>query len=419
MKPLNAAEFETFLNSIAFEWLSSEENSNKLRLAGINPMQWPAFPVKNAMLDFLAIEHKGFPFASSMVFHEHKIRSLKTAELPEDLEIIKSTYSNTLRYFRAKDLAKQIEMNPSKVDELIRNFTTGTTDGLKVYELHNEIMKTFEKQSVLAADGKSLVSIRDFPTLSIFVGGFNPARLTIITAKTGFGKTKCATTLARSASKTHPVVFVNMEMGKDDFVSMFIHGSVGVSNTDWQQGKCFNSQVLHEKVLNYQASANQNQPIYFTDGKTLPLSSIKSVIYALLKETSGGFVFIDYDQKIAPDSSEDEWKTMLKSFVDLEDMAKTTNSHIFILAQANDSGNPKASLRSIQPASCVINFTKGLIQDYSGNQRDAYYFKALKNRFGVGGFCLEVDYNPAQSNLTEGNVCTEVVSIERPRKQII
>lgn len=421
MKTLSAAEFEPFLNSIAYEWLLSEENANKFRLAGINPLQWPKFPVKRAMLDFLAIEHKGFPFASAMVFHEHKISEIKTSELPDDLELLKATYSETLNYFRAKELAKQIELNPSRVHDLIRDFSAGSNEGLKIHELHKEIYKTFEKQSELVAKGKSIVSIIDFPSLSSYVGGFNPARITIITAKTGFGKTKCATTLARSASKTHPVVFVNMEMGKDDFVSMFIHGEVGISNTDWQHGRCFQDQSTFERVVKYKQSAEAAQPIYFTDGRTLSLSSIKSAIYALLKDTSGGFVFIDYDQKIAPDSSEEEWKTMLKAFVDLEDLAKLTNSHIFILAQANDQGNPKASLRSIQPASCVLNFTRGQIIDHVGAQKEAYYFKALKNRFGVGGFCLEVDYNPAQSNLVEGCVCTELSAspvLQAPRKSV-
>ena len=83
------------------------------------------------------------------------------------------------------------------------------------------------------------------------------------------------------------------------------------------------------------------------------------------------------------------------------------NSHVIILFQADEDGYAKSSKRSIQPLSSFTHFTK--------NDSNEYVLKNIKNRFGVTGFEIEMDYRPETTSVKEIKL-NENVIIQKPMR---
>ena len=169
-----------------------------------------------------------------------------------------------------------------------------------------------------------------------------------------------------------------------DFTSMFIQNLAKINSEYWSDG----SFITNDNLKSLESIIDKPpENLSFTSGKNLSASKIIRSIY----ETKPDFVIIDYDQKMILEGS-DEWYLMLKTIEKIEDAAKIINSHIIILAQADDSGDLKSSKRSKQPASAVLNFHK--------NDEGTTVIKSIKNRFNKS-FILELNYSPETSSVYE------------------
>lgn len=419
MKRLSAKEFELLLNTITYESVLSEENFNKFKLIGINPLDWPAFACKQAYIQFLELVHtKGYPYASAMITEAFSVDAFDITEMHDELDVIGQMYKENLKYFKARFLGRELLANPEKADELISQYQSFASGGLKLLKISDYIEKVTLESKAEADKGTSLVVMPGFVSLSNIAGGFNPQRVSLITAKSGFGKTKLAGCFARNMSKSMPVIYFNMEMGVRDFVSMFIHAEADISNTDWFRGNVFKDQIALERVGRYMIKTHESKPIYFTDGKSLDIDTICSAILSVCKPLQNGFVIIDYDQKLTYKSYDEEWKALVRAVERFEEISKITNTHIVVLSQADESGDPKASKRAIQPASLVLNFKQGKIMAGMQEKPDAYYIKAIKNRFGRTGVCVEVEYFPEKSMIKELGVVTEIKEGEIRKRSI-
>lgn len=395
MKIFKPIEFNEFLEGITVLWLFDEKNRATLIDSGVDPTHWPETISKNILTDFITMSILKSPeWAKFMVSDKYDtiISNFKIDSVMEVLESFKETYDFNLKYYRVKEFAKKIEINPEKFDELFFEFNKKSPSSTKLFDLSESIKSTVEENKTLIESGMNKVILPDFPILSDQIGGFNPQRVSIVSAISGFGKTKLAVNLALSASKLMPVIFINMEMGKYDFVSMFIHNACDIKNKDWYSGDYVTEFNLN-KISEFKEQLEGSNKILYTDGSSLSIEEIISKILVTCQDFKTSFIVIDYDQKIITSDAFEEWKAMVRAVEKIEDVSKKTNSHIVLLAQANDDGDPKSSKRAKQPASCVINFTK--------NDAGDNIIRSIKNRFGVSNFSIVMDYRPEISKIRE------------------
>lgn len=386
---------EIILNSIVAECFYSETFFNQLKSVGIDINTWIATPATAIFNEFYLLANlKGYEFARLSCVD--KIRKL---EIDDKIDFADPAFVTEYRaqidFFRAKELAFKLMEKPLDADVLIYNYKKNTPSAVEVLSLTETIFSTAEMLETALKNNTARVIIPDFPKLSESIGGFNPSRLTLVSAISGFGKTKLAMNLALSASKTMKVLFFNMEMGQTDFMAQIIHQQTGITNTDWYRG-----QYDRSLLVDVAAKASERKTFLYTTGRSLNLEQIYSVVLKECASLDQTFVVVDYDQKITSSSREEEWFFLVRAMEKLEELAKITNSHILVLCQADDAGDIKASKRAKQPASTVINFFSEKVEN-DPFRNEVYLLKAIKNRFGKNGFHLEVDFDPARSQVTE------------------
>jgi len=259
------------------------------------------------------------------------------------------------------------------------------------YTVLGYIEQTINKNEEEVKSGKNKIIIPDFPIWSEQIGGFNPARVSGISAKSGFGKTKLAVNLADSARKVMPVYYFNMEMSPEDFEAQFIQKNAGITYNHFKTAK-FGENGFN-RIIEYKQSLSQTHDITFTGGKSLNLDKICAKLTA--KMNGSGLAIVDYDQKLIFNASQgEEWQAMVKAMERLEEMAKQLSIHVVVLFQADEDGFAKSSKRAIQPLSSFVNFTKS-------EDNKSFIIKNIKNRFGPTGFEIEVNYWPETTRIEE------------------
>lgn len=392
-------DFELMLNFIARECCLSEEKFKAFKRLGVNPIEWPAVRAKALLVEFFStVECLNYRAAQGS--HGRALVALEHERF--DLEQIRIHYRHQINISKARDLASQLLEKPHELDKIISEYKSGKTSNVELRNVFDSYESVVERHLQKVHRGDSLKALPSFPKLSKAIGGFNPGRVTIISAQTGFGKTKLAINLADSASEVMPTVFYNMEMDFDEFTSMLIQKNAKIKNKYWADG----SFVTHDNakaILEGKKESFRNLSI--SNGKAITTEELLSSIY-IQAETTPHFIVIDYDQKVLIERTKDEWFGILKLVEALEEAAKVTESHVILLAQANDLGNIKASARAQQPASAVLNFTK--LDD------GRFAIQSKKNRFGEP-FTLEVDYDPSITIVIERDFINYIPKTEMKR----
>lgn len=389
---MNEFEFERFLSAVTFKMLFSEDDKNLLIGIGVNPDFWPIKSKARLIAQEFLFHVTKNSFHFAQVMFSDKIEALEKSEIPDSIETIKILYHNNLPVIQAIELSRSIQLNPSKASELIDNYKSTLSVRNNSINLKDYTYEVIQNNTNLVESGKSKIIFKDFPLISDLSGGFNPGRISLLSAKSGFGKTKLAVNLAYSASRDIPVLYFNMEMTSYDFSSLFIQRSCKISNETWTS-KSFLLPANQNRIINYQKEVSERKDIFIKSSSSLSMLEIEAECMFRLKDAENSYIIIDYDQKLDTNGYESEWMGMLKSLERLEALSKRLNAHITILVQGDDEGNPKSSKRSIQPASLVATF-------YRPNP-DTYAVKCLKNRFGPNDWEVKVKYEPQYSLISE------------------
>jgi predicted ATP-dependent serine protease len=185
-------------------------------------------------------------------------------------------------------------------------------------------------------------------------------------------------------------IYFNMEMIDFDFAQRLIMAGAGIKYRDMK----FNPKDQSLAVANlFTKYARKN--LFFSRGKSMSIHEIITHATQTKREKGLEFIVVDYDQKIALQTSRDtpEWKALQLAVENLEELAKRLNIYVLLLAQENLEGGVSGSRRSMFPASTVMRF----YQDDSGN----YLIKAIKNRFGKTGATIEVEYDHERNQVRE------------------
>lgn len=382
IKKLNSIEFEHLLGFITKKSIFSEDDFKLFKDIALKAPNWPQGISKEIMIDFMAtLEVTSFKTAS----RSFGLKAYNLSNLDIENKDAINLFNYNFEILSFQNLGLDLINNPENGYKILSAFKSQQKEENIWLDLSQRAKTILEKQITKAKEGDTRTIIKDFPKLSKAVGGFNPGRITIISAISGFGKTKLAINLALSIMQDNKTcLFANMEMTEDDFVGMIFQNKAKIENEYWQDGSFItndNLELLNE-VLN-----NLNTNLKYTDGKHLTSAKLINSIY----EFKPDFIIIDYDQKIVL-NKDDEWMAMLKTIEQLEDVSKQTNTHIILLAQGNEEGDIKSSKRAKQPASAVLSFMKDDI--------NRTVIKSIKNRYGPH-FILEVNYNPSISKIEE------------------
>lgn len=387
---------------IAYIIIAIEETSKPfIEKLNINHSQWPEGRIKTIVEKYLTTEKEfGADYAKAKFVDECAFLTEETRGYAQtDYEQLKIKYQVELKKLLAAELAKQILKNPDHVDQHIIKFQQHRPHSVKTYSLQDcaEDVKTNLDEKI--KKNQAEVIIPNFPKISRLIGGFNPGRVTILLADTGFGKTTASINLAISAAKVAPVLYLNMEMIHDDFALRCL-----ISN----------NKLTYKEVLQTGAKQLKTPPeaknFYFSDGTDLNVLEIQSVISEYKQKKGIKFAVVDYDQKIVLDNQKDspEWKELQRAVVLLETVAKREELCVMLLAQTNSEGSISGSRRSTFSASSVLRFYK---------TNDAMtVISAIKNRFGKTGAGVYMNYVPERAFLEE---LSEFSELEEKKKRSI
>ena len=374
--------FQSTLNEIAWEWVTSEESQARLRLLGVDPAQWPQSKIKDLLVEF---EKTG----SEKIRHS-LVKALNVADrwpLPGTEGEFKGLYESELKTARGRELANEIMRRPGRADELISLFQSSKSlsqEFLKLEEVFHAGVKDLEKRM---QEGRAFVEIPKWPILSKGIGGFNGGRVILLTAKTGFGKTTLALNWILNMAEKMPSVMFNMEMPASDLAPKLYQSISADSLSNWYKG-----------VINYEAISRAidkaKNKVLISKGTSLAIDQITSAIFVLTKDQGPSFFIVDYDQKISTRSGLDEWKGLQIAIQELEQVAIKTESTVVLLSQANDDGDPRASKRMVQSAATHLVFDQ---------DEDGVFIQARKNRFGKRDFRVSVSFIPEMASVSEGS----------------
>lgn len=384
--------FKPFFDTIAQTMIFDEKQFERLKRLGVDVSLWPKTTQAAPLLRFIEKLNEGYWVARQHVLGGSLEGFEEMVHLPETDAEFQELYFKNINSARSVELGSALLVSPENASKLLQEYQERLVSKATMLEeksLAAEHLKILEKRNSLV---NPLAVIPGFERLSDLIGGFNPERVTIVSALTGFGKTNLALNLAANASNKMVVGMINMEMGLIDLQdrlfaikSKHSHNQVRTGKIDWTKA-----------IAMY--SEERTQRLFITDGKNLSLDQIYSEAYQLKQNKNLHLLFIDYDQKIdlRVDSKTPEWKALQLAVQAIEAMAKELKIHIVMLSQAADEGAPSGSKRSMYPASTVLYFTK-----VQKDEEEIFILKPIKNRFGPTNKSIEVEYIPEMSIIKE------------------
>jgi hypothetical protein len=393
---LNKLQCENYFLNILSGVIFNEETEKRLEHMGVDFHAWPSSPIKTIAIDFLNLrESKGRPIAVRTM--AMRIEDLVgRGEIPiepisHDYDLFKAEYDQKLATWTGILIADQLRQSPEDWERVISQFKRSGSTSVVGYNLVEYINGTLQRYAEKSKDGQIKVVVPNWGYLSDAIGGFNPNRVNILVAQTGVGKTLWALNLALDAIEIFPVLFFNMEMNLDDFAARAIQSRAGVTVDDWNSGKI---ESVFAKSLPLIDDIGSKNKFIVTDGRALSLNKLIATIYQEHEKNKIKMVFVDYDQKIMMPGFDEEWRALLKGLMALEEVAKDLDLNIWVLAQGDEKGDPKASKRAMQPASAILHLekTKG---------DSLFVLTAKKNRFGKNGFQINLLFDDKTLKLSE------------------
>ena len=362
--------------------------------AGIAKRPWPPFTGTNLLRRFEAVAKEKTVKAAIYEISEGLEFDHRRHSLPKDIGSLRKIFDSACDYLFSLDLSVKLKQSPESFRTLLQEYNHAShSNQSEVQSIESMIVSFVKENERRIASNEFEVEVPGWPVLSSHIGGFNPGRLTIISAGTGVGKTNLCMNLATSLWKNKiPSLYINMEMDLHDVATRFLTAQLEVERRDLK------NQSYIEKISPLQEILGDNSNVlFFTSGRALTLTDIDVMANEHKEKYGIKFLFVDYDQKINQEVSGDEWKLIQKSCESLEETAKRLHIHVVLLAQADEDGSgvPRASKRMLQSASTALFFFK---------ECDNYFLRAIKNRHGKNGFELELKYDPVKSIIREGDL---------------
>lgn len=376
--------FDSFTAELTRRLIENTKLVESLAHIGIAPEDWPECDAKALWLSFK--ENKNKVAAKIALLNDARWLRLKAieCELPSQPQELFQVYKELVEEQKTIALATELLASPRQRDEILARHRSGTI-------VDNEAIDTAEAMAIYVSElkekqmkGNAIKALPNWPELTRSIGGFNEGRVGIIVADSGYGKTALASQLSLDASASMPVLYMNMEMTPFDFTHRLLASKLDVPLRD----------LYGYKVDSILETALRGHALLQTRGQMLSLMDISRLIAHHKDRDNIEFVVVDYDQKIALEGKDEEWRELQRAVIWLEELAKKHSVYIILLAQSNFNEGISGSKRMTFSASTVLHFG----EDKDGNA----IIKALKNRWGPRRAAIQVNYEPEKSRLTEG-----------------
>jgi hypothetical protein len=347
----------------------------------IDPEKFPDSHEKNVALEYMKLRNAENHAIAAVQVSGHLSELDGPDDLPDDGPTLGAYYHVVVRDYEAKNLANRILAKPDDVEKLISEFQIGKSEDSIVR--FGAVLEDVVHESIrLTESGQSMRVLPGWPTLSENVGGFNPGRVGMLLAATGFGKTTLAQNLAMASAKKFSTVYFNMEMILQDFAEKLIMSGAKIDFKTYKRD--IGKQEVQQKIGKFYADVMEEK-LFFSRGSALSPQEIFAICRRQKLLHGLDFVIVDYDQKLLLNTNKHipEWKALQIAIEQFEVLAKELSCYILILAQEGEEGEVSGSRRSKFPASTVMRF----YQD-----DEAYLIECVKNRFGKRGLKIEVEY---------------------------
>lgn len=401
-----ASELVNLLSYIACRVIDTPGTFERIQLLGINYNDWPKSALAYDCMHGFAInlqdgETSAAWKACRSLFPERLGEIFGETDYPGDPRTIAVEYQRLMQKENAESLSVQISKTPERAMDLISEYLNYKSSSVNIVSFEDAISHMVETQEKAKAEGKQLVTIPNWPLLSDAIGGFNPGRMGVLVADTGFGKTNLGIQLAIDASTSMGTLYFNMEMIESDFTQRAVSCMENMRPKDfhgeWNVGRA----KLRAKT----------RKLFYSTGKDLSLMEIQSACRAYKAKHDVQLIIVDYDQKIVLSGRDEEWKELQRASVALESIAKELNCYVLLLAQSNMDGGISGSKRATFSASQVFMFEK------NKENQEEIIIRATKNRFGIRNASVKVDYEPASALVREKEKFVWIAALKKEYKK--
>ena len=319
------------------------------------------------------------PTAASVNFYAGKVIEEATRR--------RLAVAGTMIYSKAQheDLATVFDTAKKEIDELIdRN------SAVKPSYVADELLSHMDE-----IDRPKNYPLSPWPLLNEIIGGFRPGALYIIGARPGVGKTIVGLQIAWELSKTGPVSFHSLEMGKHELYNRIVAsqaevylGSIEKGNLqewEWERILKVRTQIQSHRLAIHDKSGQNLLQIRASANSVKGSGELKAIVVdylGLIQDTEKG---------------RKRYEMVTDISIGLKNLARDLNVPVIALAQLNrgpeqrkDSEPDMADLRDSggieQDADVVLLLHRiRTEQDTEEWQKSQMIIKVAKNRHGVTG----------------------------------
>lgn len=399
-------DIRDYLPGLSYHYVSDQKFRNTATAAGFRPDDLPdssgeSCDFKKCLVEFDRLttkKEKAWIYESIYKLADHETID----QIPLSEDEFGKWYRNLLFNYKTRVGALELATHPSKIFTLYSEVVKLKNDSDEVVLLSKIFDEEFNKFVADINSDQTVIDIPSWPLLSKMIGGFNPGRLTMLLANTGYGKTNFMVNLSLSAAQRFPVMFINMEMLITDIFRRIVVSQSGKSWDDIRNKEVPEYKAVSDKLMN-------TNELYITSGKDQSIDDIKDLARIYNAKTKLGLICVDYDQKLKLgfNSKSPEWLELQKAFIELESLAKELKTHVIIASQSSDDdGKVSGSHRSKFPCSAVLYFHE--------DEVDGPVIEPKKNRFGNYKQRLKVNYIKERSLIEE----VELVDSKKKNQEI-
>lgn len=177
---------------------------------------------------------------------------------------------------------------------------------------------------------------------SMMGGEWNRSEVTLITGKTGGGKSALMGSSALAmAENGDSVCILSHEMKKSELVSRWVSGITGIDNAHIRAGKISLTKPLADSdiaAIDQAMNHLDSLPLYVIDDNSLSFGELLSLIQYYHDTHGVNTFFVDYLQRMPFDTARGKHYGLSDNLIALCDIAKKYNLAIIILAQKHDDG---------------------------------------------------------------------------------